>query len=217
MKVIKKENDKNKILRLNLLKLKLYKKKQYLNFNINLKKIELNLKKILHLIYEYHIKNKKILFLEFPKSFKHVLTNTKHLMIPDNSFYTNILNNRTINSNNPNIISKNKIISLNIIKILSKLNKKINLIVLYNSFNISKYNIILQKSYRLKIPVICCFNALNIKVSYKIATTYNFFNEKILNANFIITLIKTTLKRATFDQRKLKKNNKNFSNNSEKN
>ena len=52
---------KNKPLQFNLLKLRLYKKKQSLNFN--LKTIELTLKKTLNIIYKYHIKKKKIFIL----------------------------------------------------------------------------------------------------------------------------------------------------------
>ena len=202
LKILKKY--KNKTLQLNLLKLKLYKKKQSPNFNF--KKIEFNLKKILNIIYEYHINKKKILFLEFPKSFKHMLKNTKHILIPDHIFSTDISNNKTINFNNSNTMLQNKKISLNIVKILLKLNKKIDLLVIYNSSNV--YNTIINKSYKSKTPVIYCFNKfnkLNTKITYKIITTNKSLNKKILNNNFVFTMIKTTLKKAIAPKNKLQK------------
>lgn len=201
LKILKKYN--NKTLQLNILKLKLYKKKQ--SSNLNFKKIELNLKKILNLIYEYHINKKKILFLEFPKSFKHTLKNTKHILIPNHIISTDILNNKIINFNNFNTMLQNKKISLNTIKILLKLNKKIDLLVIYNSSDV--YGSIIEKSYKSKTPIIYCFNKLNNKIAYKITTTNKSLDEKILNNNFVFTMIQTTLKKAIATKNILQKHN----------
>lgn len=195
LKILKKY--KNKTLYLNLLKLKLYKKKQSSNLEFNSRKIELNLKKISHIIYKYHIKKKKILFLEFPKSFKQILKNTKHILIPGGIFYTDILDNKIVNLNNSSTILKKKKISLNIIKTLLKLNKKIDLIVIYDSSDL--YTNITRKSYGSKTPIIYCFNKsskLDTKIAYKVVTTNKSLDEKILNNNLIFTIIKATLKKA---------------------
>lgn len=103
---------------------------------------------------------------------------------------------------------KNKVIPLNIIKILSQLNKKVDLIVIYNLSSLNIYNTIIQKSYKSKTPIIYCFNKFNInrldtKITYKITTTYKTFNEKILNNNFVITMIKVTLKKAIATKMKI--------------
>ena len=55
LKTIKKRN--NELIKLNIVKLKLYKKKQQFNLKFNTKQIELNLKKILQIIYQYHMIN----------------------------------------------------------------------------------------------------------------------------------------------------------------
>ena len=57
--------NKNKLIELQVLKSKIYKT------NVEIKKIEysrikLYLKKVAHIIYEYHINNKTILFINFP-------------------------------------------------------------------------------------------------------------------------------------------------------
>lgn len=81
----------NKILEVQskLLKLKLIKTKIYtINFtvvNLKIKDIEYRLKKILQIIFKYHVKNKKIIFISssnfMKKKIKNLLKSTKHVYL----------------------------------------------------------------------------------------------------------------------------------------
>jgi len=79
MKIEKIKNIKNKILKLKLIQTKIYDKKQYLN-NIKIEDIEFRLKKILYIIYKYHISNKKILFIGNPLNLRNTLNCMERLV-----------------------------------------------------------------------------------------------------------------------------------------
>jgi len=64
MKIKRIKNYQNKLLKLNLIKSKTYKKNN--SKNIKIEEIKLNLKKALHIIYKYHIAKKKFSLLEPP-------------------------------------------------------------------------------------------------------------------------------------------------------
>merc|ERR1711966_134325 len=81
MKLKNLKNYKQQITQLQTLKLS-YKKKSFNSkHESTLTKILLN--QILRIIFEYHLNNKKILFIGFPKKFYRTLKNTKHLQIPE--------------------------------------------------------------------------------------------------------------------------------------
>ena len=87
---------KNKIFKLKLIQTKIY-KKSYNNF-IKIEDINIRLKKALHVIYNYHINNKRILFIGIPMhiapKLKKLLKNTKHLFIPEYVWMSGILTNQ---------------------------------------------------------------------------------------------------------------------------
>merc|ERR1712007_93991 len=66
-----------------------------------------------HIIYEYHINNKKILFLNFPKNIekniKGIILRTKHVCVSLEHFLKNSLNkkNYLFNKNQSLVINKN--------------------------------------------------------------------------------------------------------------
>ena len=73
-------NQNNSLLELQLLKSKIYKKSNYFKTaqkKIQNDKIKIFLKKFSHIIYEYHINNKKILFVNFPN----ILTLKMHFIL----------------------------------------------------------------------------------------------------------------------------------------
>jgi len=75
----------NQLLKLKLIKTKIY-KKNYIFTNLKIEDIEYRLKKGLQIIHKYHIKNKKILFinnfLTIETKIKNLLKNTNHTFMP---------------------------------------------------------------------------------------------------------------------------------------
>lgn len=186
MKIKKIRHLNNKIIKIQALRL--YSKKN--STNANFSSIQTYLNKISNIIYKYHKKNKKILFLGFPISFKNILKNTKHKLIPEFISFNGILTNRT----SLNKITKTKKYSLSTLKLFLKI-KKLDLIIIYTQNHRST---IIEESYITRIPTII-FNEnlhFNNKITYESLGNYKFFNEKTKNNNFIISFIKTILLRA---------------------
>jgi len=180
---------KNKLLELQILKSKIYK-------NISKKKIEnekikLHFKKVAHIIYEYHIHNKIILFANFPtrieKNIIKLNTNIKHIFISEKNWTNGFLSNKSVNTCNQLI--KNSTTKFN--------NKKsfFDLLVIFNPTN----NNIINESYNLYIPTILITDSIfdqNIslfKQSYKILGHFKFIEEQI-NNNFFLSIIQAIFK-----------------------
>jgi len=196
MKIKKIKSYKTKLLQLQLLKL-YYRKKSY-NFKTSLKRLELYLSKISDIIYRYHIANKKILFLGFPKNFKKILKKTKHIIVPEYAWSNGMLSNRNqkINKTDEFISNNKNTLSNKTAKLLFQLRKKIDLVVIYNLDN---RNTAIEESYLTRIPVIAFtdkFKILDKNKTYASEGLHTFVNEKILNNNFFFSIIETTLKRA---------------------
>ena len=84
----------------------------------------------------------------------------------------------------------------NIFKLQTKLNKKVDLIVI-NQLNMN--SIPFKESYLARIPAITIGEKLEIskiKSNYNSTGSYNFFAEKEENTNFFYLFIKTILLRA---------------------
>ena len=189
MKIKKIKYSKNKILKLQILKLYSKNKNQLSN-------IQLCLNKIANIIYKYDTTNKKILFLGFPIKLKKVLKNTKHKMIPQFLSFNGILTNK----NSLNRIKKVKNYSLPTLKLLLHI-KKPDLVIIYEHNHKST---VIQESYIARIPLIIFSDSLNFnsKISYQSLGNYKLLNEKAKNTNFIISFLTSILNRA-------KKNRKN--------
>lgn len=184
MKLKKINRKKNKLMYLQILKI--YYKKKSSNFEKNLNQIKIHFNKISNIIYKYHIIGKKILFLGFPMHFKKVIKNTKHILIPEFMWFNGMLNNRI-----------NKNIPLSILKLTTKLKKKIDLIVIAN---FSKKAEAIKESYIARIPIINDDEKLNIfstmKTTYPAIGSSNLINKKLERDNIFFSIIKTSLNKA---------------------
>lgn len=179
---------KSKYSNLNLQILKLFSKKK--NFNskteINLTKILLN--KIGNIVYLYHVTNKTILFVGFSTKFTKLLKTTKHILVPEFMWQNNIFN---MPNNNKKVETPK-----NILKLQTKLNKKVDLVII-NNLNINKTS--LRESYLAGIPTITISEKINIakmRSNYNSTGSYNLFSEKAENNNFFYLFVKTILTRA---------------------
>lgn len=186
----------NKITQLQILKLQ-YKKKSY-NLKTNLKQVEVYLNKLSNIIFKYHITNRKILFIGFPDNFINILDNTNHILIPEYIWFNGMLSNRISQT-----ITKKQIkVPINTNKLLLKLKKKIDLIIVYNLDNKSTA---IEESHIARIPIITLNNNLSIhkmrRVDYKSFSGFEFMNEKMLHNNIFYSLVKSTLARASLTKK----------------
>lgn len=135
--------------------------------------------------------NKKILFLGFPSNFSKTLKATKHALIPRSVWFDGMLSNR-----NSGVNSSVKKIPKNTFKLVSKLKKKLDLVVIYN---LNKNSTAIKESYLARIPLITLsekFNILDFKTTYESAGNYDSINERLENSSLFFSFIKTTLNRA---------------------
>ena len=186
MKLKKLKKLKNSNLELQIYKL--YSKKKIFNRKIEIRLTEILLNKIANIIYLYHITNKTILFLGFPTTFKKTLKTTKHILVPEFMWQNNMF--KFVNHNKKTKIPKN------IFKLQTKLNKKVDLIVI-NQLDIN--SIPFKESYLAGIPAITIGKKLDIskiKSNYNSTGSYHFFAEKEENTNFFYLFIKTVLVKA---------------------
>jgi hypothetical protein len=103
MKIKKTMVYRNKLLKLQLIKLKVYKKNRQRNtfetlINNSMEHVELFLKKIFHVIHFFHLNNKKIFFIGVPKliekNFSSLLKKSKHLFLPESLWTDGIISNK---------------------------------------------------------------------------------------------------------------------------
>jgi hypothetical protein len=81
MKIAKIINKKYSLLKLHLLKYQVYKKINDHSLSNSMENQEINLKKILKIIYLYHTNNKKIMFVGFPYS-RSLIKSSSHTFLP---------------------------------------------------------------------------------------------------------------------------------------
>lgn len=202
MKIKKiKLTSKNKLIKLQLFKSRIYKKNIYSRINTN--QIQLYFKKIIHIIYEFHISGKKILFLNFPKKIeKKIVKNfkqQKHLFINTENFFNGIISNQKINFKQVSQLQK-------FIKNNSKkkipLQKLVDLIVIFNPLSLFNSD---KNLYISKIPTITInenfHSNINFKQDYKIIGHFKFI-EKQVNNNFFICFLNAIFKNLTFNKQK---------------
>ena len=186
---------KNKILKLKLIQTKIY-KKNYNNF-IKIEDISSRLKKALHIIYNYHINNKRIVFIGTPINisykFKKLLKKTKHILIPESIWISGLFTNQETCFKH---LTKNpKFTNNKTSKTLFQLEKKIDLIVILD-FNSNKEAI--NEAYLTKIPLIflnCDFKTLNNNLIYKIPGNFKFTKKKIRDM-FFYSILGATFKKS---------------------
>lgn len=179
MKIKQNLNHFKKLFEVQLIKSKIYektlKKKNLKNFSdLNLHKTAINFKKSLKIIFKYHKRNNKILFLGTPENFIFELKNTNHIMIPLISNLRKI-NYKTILKNHLKI--KNQIVNIK---------KKPDLIVLFSKNNLN-YKLFLEKEFFSNIPMIEFSNNKTKTFSnscYHVAGNTNFKHNKNVNNLF---------------------------------
>lgn len=148
MKLKKLSYLKYKLINLEFIKSKLY-QNSLKNFDI----AEAYLKKAIFIIFQFSIKNKKILFVgvdkKIQKKYKNISKQTKHLFLPESYWIKGLLTNRVTVfkyiRNNQHNFTPTKIKNYFLLK------KKPNLIVLFSEQNQTS---MIKEAIKLKIPVI---------------------------------------------------------------
>jgi len=197
MKIKKIKNYKYDLFKLKLIKSKIYKtnlKNQKLDHSLNiiLEQIELHLKKILQIIYEYHVNNKQILFIGVPillqNKLNTVLKKTKHSLIPEAIWVNGLISNKAAIFRNLNLkrlknIKKQKY-NINNINTLLTIVKKPDLVIVFNRDLDSNA---ITEIYKLRIPIISLNNNLNfdLKTTYAVPGDFTTKNQQIPNIFFI--------------------------------
>lgn len=187
MKIINVTKVQNQLIKLKLILTKINKKKvNYIKFNSE--HIICRFKKGLYIIYKFHIKNKKILFI-INKNFDIIKTKitklfklTKHKLMTEYMWFNNRMYN--IHYYNTNFLQNN----------ILNFKTNNNLIIMLNN-QINKN--IINENYKFKIPIVSLTESLNIfnyKLNYKIPGNFFFDNKKIKN-NFFLTLLKVIVKK----------------------
>jgi len=197
-----------KLLKLKLIKTKVYKKKNH-NF-IKIEDITTRLKKSLHIIYKYHVNNKKILFIGTPMNidtkFKNLLQTTKHVLIPEPLWINGIITNQFSCFK---YLSKNrKLINNKISEILFKIKGKSDLIVVLNT---SDKTSAIEEGYLTRTPIIsinCDLEITNEKSSYKIPGNFQFRKKKIRDT-FFYSILTAIFKKANRNKKQQSTKNKN--------
>lgn len=174
IKKFKQSNKNDKLIKLKTFKL--YSKTKQTNIQKNL--LQANLIKVCNIIYQYHLLNKKILFLGFPINFKNILKKTEHKIIPESLLFNGIVSNKEFINN----MIKTKI-------------KNIDLIIIHNQ---NKYSTIEKESYTARIPTITLNNKqkFNNKIAYPWFSNYESLNEKKMTNHFFLIFLKNTLIKA---------------------
>lgn len=170
----------SKLLKLKLIKTRIY-TVDFAAINLRIKDIEYRLKKILQIIFKYHVEDKQIIFISsssfMKKKIKSLLKNTKHLYFHESHWLA------CVNLEKQKVRSK---------KVLKSKNKK-NLIILLDKLI---QPTVVSESYKKKLITSSLENDLNIsdtKYSYKVPGNFLLEKQKI-QGNFFLTLLKTILK-----------------------
>ena len=188
MKIKNTIRNQNKLLKLKLIKTKIYKKKDTFT-NLKIEDIEYRLKKGLQIISKYNISDKKILFVgnssAMETKIKNLLKNTRHMFISQYLWLNGAVSNKqAFSTDSLKETSYNK---------TSKLKNKYNLIVILDK---QINNDIINEGYKTKTPIIFLGSSLNIfdiKSSYKIPGNFSLAKKKIRD-NFFLALLVNTLK-----------------------
>ena len=188
------KNKRYKLLKFKLIKTKIYKTKNKLNL-VKIEEIKNRIKKAFHLIYKYHINNKRILFIGMPSlldsKIKYLFENTKHIIIPESIWVNGMISNKSLYTKYKHVGQKNDRIS----DLVLKLKKESDLIVILNEFtNLEALN----EGYKNRIPIISLnseFTIFNNKSTYKIPGNFKYTQKQILN-DFFYSIMTATFKKA---------------------
>jgi hypothetical protein len=179
---------KYKLMRLYLAKYEVYKKKGLTSVisDTILDRLEIGFKKVLFIIYQYHVYNKRILFIGMPQStdkkFLDVLFKSKHTFVPRFVWKRGLLGNK-------DSLSK-KSLNFSYFKDFLSMKENPHLIVLFNEEKLSN---IVPECQKLYIPVIYFGNLKEGLDGLTYLVEGNFVNRKI--KNFFQFLIYSILKK----------------------
>lgn len=196
MKLSFSKESKKKLLKIKLLKTRIYTCKNNFNYS-HVNTMESKLKKIFHIIYKFHISGKKILFLgthtTLKNKIKHFFNNKQHSFIPQYFWAPGIITNPKVSFSY--LKQKYMLTKNSSIKQLFSL-KKIDLVVILNK----TINITMLKELTLKnLPVITLnlnFNLADLHLTtYKIQNNYSFMKKTVRNNIFFI-MINSALKKS---------------------
>ena len=197
MKITTLKKYKTKLLKLKLLKTKTYKNEKSLNYLL-LKNMETRLKKLLHVIYRFHVANKRILFIGTPlklnNQIKQLLKGKKHSFIPESVWMSGIITNSKPSFKH--LIKQHAINKDKTSKLLFNLKNQADLIVILNeNSNLTA----LEESSLKRVPTISLNASCNFSNStlstYKAMGDYSFTKKTIRN-NLFFLLLNSILKKA---------------------
>ena len=203
MKITNLTKYKTKLLKLKLLKTKVHKNKKTFNY-VLLKTLETRLKKALHVIYKFHVANKKILFIGTPlklnNKIKQLLKHKKHSFIPESIWMNGIITNSKASFKH--LLKRHAGSNDKLSKFLFNLKNQVDLIVILNE----KANLSALKESSLKrVPIISLnsnYDLLNFNfAAYKVIGNYNFVKKNIRN-NLFFLLLSSLLKKAEILRKK---------------
>jgi len=224
MKIKKIKNPNFKLFKYNLIQLQIYSNEFFFNnidFSLNIiEQIEVHLKQILKVIFEYHVWQFKILFIGFPivSNMKQVklLHFTNHDFITEQSWISGVLRNRFSTLTYLKLIQSQNFSKS--IKLLLTIKTKPHLVVVFNQ---KIDNSLVNEFYKAGIPIIYLnWNFLNkFKITYKTLGSFRFVEKNIKLVFFF--LLYSLLKKVPLKKKKKKyksflwnKHNKNYRNKS---
>lgn len=179
---------KTKLIELQILKSKIY--KTFTEKKMEISKVKLYLTKVSHIINEYHIKNKKILFINFPSSLNLINKNNKHIFMSKENWVNNFLSNKSVDSYYQNELPK---LSSSKQKPFD-IKKSFDLIVLFDPTN----NNLLYEKYNSDVPIIIITDEIFItkaslkNYSYKVFGYFKFIEEQV-NNNLFFSILRSIL------------------------
>lgn len=180
MKLKKSQKKRLRLIKLELIKTKIYLQQNFLSKDSLLDILnfhELELKRILKIIYNYHTNNRLIYFIGVPLEIQINLSKTNHLFLPESSWIKGMLSNRiSIFRYIKKSISDKKLADM-----LFKVKTKPSLLVVFNQHLESD---ILEEARKMRIPVLILTNPIN---------QHSKMFSKKLN-NIIFTLLHSVLK-----------------------
>ena len=162
------------LLKLHLLKYKIYDQLSIKNANVDLvtdstlNEIIFNLKKSLHIIFQYHTRNKRILFIGAPSKLESKINQfTNHIAVSQNMNVQGFISNHS-NDSLTNIKQFNKQNSVQFKSLLPKLAKKPDLVVVVAHEKIGAIN---KECAVAKLPII---NFKSENISKEIWSSYSY-------------------------------------------
>lgn len=203
MKIKTLKKFKTKLLTFKLLKTRLYKYNNDLNYS-RVKDTEIRLKQIFHILYKFHVTNKKILFLgnsnNINNPIKQFLQTKQHIFLPESVWMNGIFTNPKTSFKH--LKQQYALTNSKSLKLLLSLRTQIDLVVNLNEqHNIKSLN----ESSLKRIPIISLnsiYSIFNLNLSaYKIPDDPNVV-EKPSQENFFFLLLHSLLKRAEILRKK---------------